>query len=398
MSRNWAKALAAVLATGVALLAAPAAHAGAGYFTSQDLTASIGAPIGNDQAVGWSTPWDQQRHFAYTGYHGSELIVASSAPSGTWSWTRAADHVYGGFLSAYSYSWDHSSHIVYTDGTNHHLMEVWSSENSPTWQTVDLTATYSGPDVSLDPHGYEQDGQQHIVFENVSTNAGELWEAVFAPGAGWRFVNVTAQSGVHMIDDMGWALTAASLGSDGEAIGYLSADGYPHVLTGQRGRWTDQRVGTPADEGSYYNLDSMVFLRDGHAQRYVLRYLGTDDDVHEAAWTSAGWTDTDVTAVTGSRGIAFPSLANDSYIWNADGSEHMFAADRNTLAVHEFVRTRDGRWYFWTDTGPVHNDLGWVAAFATPDDSVHGTETEFYIYYDENRHVIISDLTAPYQA
>ncbi|EWM11472.1 hypothetical protein [Kutzneria sp. 744] len=397
MSRNWAKALAAAFAMAVALLAAPAAHAGNGYFTSQDLTASIGAPVGEHQPAGWSTPWDLQRHVAYVDYQGSDLIVASSAPGGAWSWTRAANRVPAGFLSVYSYSWDHSSHIVYTDGTNYHLMEVWSSENSPTWQTIDLTTTYGGPLASWHPHGYEQDGQQHIVFERVDTNAGELWEAVFRPGIGWRFANVSTQSGIHMGAHGEWALTATSLGAEGEAIGYLGADGYPHMLTGLRGRWLDQRVGTPAHD-TYYNLNSMVFLRDGHTQRYVLRYLGIDDDVHEAAWTAAGWTDTNVTAVTGSRGIATPHLANDAYIWNADGSEHMFATDRNTLAVHEFVRTRDGRWYFWTDTGPVHNDLGWAAGFAAPDDAVHGTETEFYIYYDDNQHVIISDLTAPYQA
>ncbi|MEV6608670.1 hypothetical protein [Kutzneria sp. NPDC051319] len=397
MSRNWAKALAAAFAMAVALLVAPAAHAGNGYFTSQDLTASIGAPVGGDQPVGWSTPWDQQRHVAYVDYQDSSLTVASSAPGGAWTWTTAATHAYPSFLSAYSYSWDHSSHIVYSDGVTFHLIELWSSENSPTWQKVDLTATYGGPTVSFDPHGYEQDGQQHIVFESFDDNSGELWEAVFKPGIGWRMANLTTQSGIHITYTLGWALTATSLGLDGEAIGYLGQDGYPHMLTGLRGRWLDQRVGVPA-HNTYYNLNSGAFLRDGHTQRYALRYLSADDDVHEAAWTSAGWTDTNVTAVTGSRGIATPHLANDMYLWNADGSEHMFATDRDTLAVHEFVRTRDGHWYFWTDTGPVHNDLGWAAAFAAPDDSVHGTETEFYVYYDDNRHLIVSDLTVPYQA
>ena len=399
MSRFKATALSAALAMGVALLAAPAAHAGAGYFTSQDLTSSIGAPVGLGQPVGWSTPWDLQRHFAYVPDAGSgRIIVASSAPGGAWSWTTAVDHgAYPGFLSAYSYSWDHSSHILYTDGTNHHLMEVWSSQDSPAWQTVDLTVADNGPLASMDPHGYEQNGEQHVVFEGAE-NRGNLWEAVFAPGTGWRFTALTALTGIRTKPTLGWALTATSVGDDGEVIGYLGTDGYPHVLAGERGRWADQRVGTPAHD-TYYNLNSMAFQRDGHVARYALRYLGVDDDVHEAAWdSSGGWTDTNVTAVTGSRGIATPNLANDSYLWNADGSEHMFAADRNTLAVHEFVRTRDGRWFFWTDTGPVHNDLGWVAGFAAPDDTVHGTETEFYLYYDDNKHVVISDLTVPYQA
>jgi hypothetical protein len=180
MSRNWA--LPVALVVGVAMATAPAAHAGAGYFTSQDLTSSIGAPIGLNQPVGWYTPWNLQRHVAYLGYDGDgQLNVASSAPGGAWSWTTAGNKVYPGFLSAYSYLWDRSSHILYTDGTNHHLMEVWSSEASPAWQTVDLTATYHGPLASMDPHGYEQNGEQHVVFEDAGAT-GQLWEAVFAPG------------------------------------------------------------------------------------------------------------------------------------------------------------------------------------------------------------------------
>jgi hypothetical protein len=207
---------------------------------------------------------------------------------------------------------------------------------------------------------------------------------------------VSAQSGIHSAGSLGWSLTAASLGDAGEAIGYLGADGYPHVLAGQGGRWADQRVGGPALT-TYYNLNSMAFLRDGKLVRYVLRYLGSDADVHEAAWTSAGWTDTNVTAATGSRGIAEAGQANDAYIFDADGSEHMFGSDRNNGAIHEFVRTRDGRWFFWTNTGPIDNGLGWVAGFAAPDDTTHGTGTEFYVYYDSDKHLVISDLTVPYQ-
>jgi hypothetical protein len=393
MSRNWALSLALVV--GVAVAAAPAAHAGDGYFTGQDLTASIGAPLGLDQPAGWSTPWDLQRHFAYVSQD-NQLIVASSAPGGGWSWTTAAQGAFFGFLSAYSYSWDRSSHILYTDGTNHHLMEVWSSQNSPTWQTVDLTATYNGPLAGMDPHGYEQNGQQHVVFAGA-VHTDELWEATFAPGVGWRFTNLSALTGIHTAGTLGWALTAASLGENGEAIGYLGTDNYPHVLGGQSGQWTDQRVGGPA-QNTYFNLNSTVFLRDGYTVRYALRYLGSDGDVHEAAWTSPGWTDTDVTTVTGSRGIALPSQGNDSYVFDADGSEHMFASDRDNGAIHELVRTRDGRWFFWADTAPVPDGQGWVAGFAAPDDNVHGTETEFYVYYDSGKHVIVSDLTAPCQA
>ena len=398
MSRNLAKAMAAALAMAVALLAAPAAHAGDGYFSGQDLTNSIGAPVGLSQPVGWYTPWDLQRHVAYTGYYGTgNLYVASSTPGGAWSWTSAGALVYPSFLSAYSYSWDRSSHILYDDGTTHHLMEVWSSQASPTWHTVDLTATYHGPLAGMNPHGYEQNGEQHVVFEDGEGD-GHLWEAVYAPGVGWHFVDVSAQSGIRSTPTLGWAMTATSLGAAGEAIGYLATDGYPHVLIGQPGgRWIDQRVGQ-RDLDPYFNLNSAVFLRDGQLVRYVLRYLGADQDVHEAAWTSGGWSDTDVTAATGSRGIATAGQGNDSYIFDADGSEHMFAFNESVGTIHEFVRTRDGRWYFWTDTAPMPDAPGRVAGFAAPDDNVHGTETEFYVYYDQNRHVVISDLTAPYQA
>ena len=387
MSRNWVLPLA--MAMGVALLAAPAAHAGAGYFTSQDLTSSIGAPIGDEEAAGWSTPWDLQRHFAYYS-RDNRLIVASSAPGGAWTWTTAATSAwYDASFSTYSYSWDHSSHIVYVDGSTRHLMEVWSSEASPAWQTTDLTATYNGPLLATSPHGYEQDGQQHIVFTDANED-GTLWEAVFAPATGWRFTNVTALSGIR--GQSKGDVTASSIGLDGEAIGYINPDGYPHVLIGKGGQWTDQRVGLP-ESTQYPGLHSMSFLRDGHLARYSLRYV-SGISLREVSWTPGGWTDTGLVDVLGTA--VYPVQNNDSFIFDADGSEHMFAAVFGG-PVKEVVRTRDGRWFLWTDTAPIVDSAVWVSAFAAPDDTVHGTETEFYIYLDGNRHVVVSDLTAPYQ-
>ncbi|GAA3436450.1 hypothetical protein [Kutzneria kofuensis] len=396
MSRNWARALSAALAVGVALLAAPAAHAGAGYFTSQDLTGSAGVPVGQMEPAGWYTPWDLKRHFAYVS-DDQRIIVASSAPGGSWTWTTALDSAYVlGYLTTYSYSWDHSSHIVYADGVTHHLIELWSSDASPTWQKVDLTETYHGPLIELDPRGYEQDGQQHVVFKDGHGN-GVIWEATFAPGAGWGFTNLTERAGIHPKNDYGWYLAASSLGTDGEAIGYIGTDGYPHVLAGQHGRWTDQRVGVPADE-KFFTMNSMVFLRDGRLVRYALRYYTSDTHLHEVAWEGGRWTDTDVAAATPTVDPRWaPNAANDSYLWNADGSEHMFTTGADG-AVREYVRTRAGDWYVWRDSEPIPDGLGWIGAFAAPDDTMHGTETEFYVYYNTDKHVVVADLTAAYQA
>ena len=143
MSRNWARtAMAAVLAMGVAVVVAPAAHAGAGYFTSRDLTATIGAPIGNDQPAGWTTPWDLRRHIAYVSYDGRLIVASTAAGSSNWTWTTALtdDVLPVGLLSVFTYSSDRSSHIVYTEGPEFHLIDVSSSPTSPTWQKTDLTA------------------------------------------------------------------------------------------------------------------------------------------------------------------------------------------------------------------------------------------------------------------
>jgi hypothetical protein len=66
--------------------------------------------------------------------------------------------------------------------------------------------------------------------------------------------------------------------------------------------------------------------------------------------------------------------------------------------VMEYVRTYDGRWFLWRDTGPNVDSPGWVGAFTAPDDTVQGTETEYYVYHDAAAHVIVGDLTAPFQA
>ncbi|EWM11470.1 hypothetical protein KUTG_01774 [Kutzneria sp. 744] len=75
----------------------------------------------------------------------------------------------------------------------------------------------------------------------------------------------------------------------------------------------------------------------------------------------------------------------------------MFTTDADG-AVREYVRTRDDAWVAWQDTEAVPDGANWVAAFTAPDDTVHGTETEFFVYYTSDRHVIVADLTAPYQA
>ena len=395
MSRIRATALAAALATVVALLAAPAAHAGNGFFTKQDLTATTGAPTGFGPQVGWTTPWDNKRHFAYYGGD-SELIVASADVGGAWSWTSLVRREpVNTFYSAYAYSWDHSSRIVYADGVTHHLIEWWSSDTSPTWQKIDLTATHNGPLIDTDPHGYEQDGQQHIVFRDANPG-GPLWEAVYQPGGDWTFTDLTALTGIKPAYNYGWWINARSLGLDGEAVGYIGDDGYPHVLIGQRGRWLDTRVGVAADDHEYYTVNSMAFLRYGHLQRYAFRYITNDHHMHEAAWQVGRWTDTDVTAVTGAAPRQVPNTTSDSFLWNADGSEHMFTGTDDGTVI-EYVRTYDGRWFLWRDTGPNPNSPGWVCAFAAADDFANGTETEFYVYYDSNLHVVIADLTAPYQ-
>jgi hypothetical protein len=395
MSRIRATVLAAALTMVAALLGAPAAHAGNGFFTSQDLTASIGAPPGIGEPVGWTTPWDLKRHFAYLGGD-SQIVIASAGVDNVWSWTAPLRREpTGGFLTAFSYSWDHSSRIVYDDGVQHHLIELWSSDSSPTWQKIDLTATHNGPHIDGDAHGYEQDGQMHIVFHDWNP-AGPVWEAVFTPGGDWTFTDITAVSGIKPASNYGWWLTARSLGADGEAIGYIAADGYPHVLFGQRGRWLDTQVGVPADT-HYYTVNSMAFLRYGHLQRYAFRYITSDFHMHEAAWNVGRWTDTDVTAVTHAPPRVVPNTSNDSYLWNADGSEHMFTCGDDG-AVREYVRTRDGRWFLWTDTGPVADTTSWVAGFTAPDDTVQGTETEYYVYYAADRHVVIAGLTVPFEA
>jgi hypothetical protein len=218
---------------------------------------------------------------------------------------------------------------------------------------------------------------------------------VFTPGGGWTFTNLTALTGIKPANNYGWWLTARSLGLDGEAIGYIGADSCPHVLIGQRGRWLDTKVGVLADT-RYYTVNSMAFLRGGHVQRYVFRYVTSDSHLHEAAWQVGRWTDTDVTAATNAAPRQVPNAANDSYLWNADGSEHMFTTTDDGTVL-EYVRTRDGRWFLWRDTGSNPDSPGWVGAFTAPDDTVHGTETEFYVYHAAARHVIIADLTVPCQ-
>ena len=300
----------------------------------------------------------------------------------------------GGWLSAFTYSPDRSSHIVYTDAGNHHLIDLSSSQASPTWQKTDLTAKYNAPLGGFEPHGYEQNGQLHIVVTGAA-NDGTIWDVVYGPGVGWHWTNITALAGIHPDPDDGSYVTAVSLGADGQAISYIGADFYPHVLITTPSAMTDTRVGVEASNGDF-DIASTTFFRNGRLARLTVRYVGADQHLHEAAWTSSGWTDTDVSVATNSVGIGFLPVVNDFYTWDADGSDHMFATQPD-LSVREYVRTRSGAWVMWTDVAPSTNVGEWVAAFTGADDTVNGSQTEYLVYYDTDRHLNVADLTAPYQ-
>ncbi|WP_432834342.1 hypothetical protein [Dactylosporangium sp. CA-092794] len=391
---KWRRLAAAVaVSAGLAVAAPSAAHAGNGFFTSQDLTAS-GAPVGaSGKTTGWYTPWDRVRHVAY--FNTSNVITIASLAPGASTWSSAtAPNVspVGLVLTGYAYAWDRSSHVIYL-GSDNHVHELWYTQDSPVWHDADLTAVTGAPSGLWPTTGYEQGGAQHIVASTTSTHV--LYHLVFTPGTGWQAQNLTT------FTDGGPYTTLLPVGvsrGDGQTIAYLARDGFIHALSSTTGSgWSDVAIRQAVGANNVYAGLGIFF--DAGGSRLAITYVGpvnpTPRHLHELTWTpSAGWSDSDVTAASGGPAFTGAGIGGGLSL-ASDGSDRIFTVDAAN-AIWEYVRVRGGRWFAWKDTGDgtvqANND---VTAFAAPDDAAGTSYTDYVVYLDGSGHPHVMDMTTP---
>lgn len=389
MGRTLRALLAAALVT-VGLVAATAdgAQAGNGYFTKQDLTTAGGEQAGYSTTVPqWYTPWDRVRHIAYVGV-GNIAIGSQQSSNSTWSWTTTPEVPYIAWIVAYAYSWDHSSHIIYSSSDGH-LHELWYSEASPTWHDGDLTASTGAPANLLVRSGFEQGGQQHLVASGLMN--GHIWEFNFRPGYGWQATDLNTTTGATAL---GLAVGAGRGDTYGQTIAYYgSTDHRAHALTWTSSAgWSDVALTAPLTAS-----DDLTIFASPAGDRVTITYhtnvinVGFAD-LHMVTWTAAtGWTDTDVTAATGAPDD-FNTDGQGVYL-QSDGSDRFYQCDV-TGQIQEYVHTSDGRWFAWLDAAQGFTD-GSVepAALAFPADNEGRRWTVSVASIDNNDHVNLLDMT-----
>jgi hypothetical protein len=399
-------ALTAVITAAVLTVGAPGAYAGNGFFTNQDLQASIGAPPGQPEGMsGWQMPWDLSRHFAYQTWDYHIVVVSQAAGSSTWSWTPLPDvGVVSRHLATYTYSWDQSTHVIY-DSIDHHVHELWTSQNSPGWHDADLTAVTGVPvTVTLSVEsGYEQGGNQHVIATAYQFGRWSVWELWFTPSRGWQAANLSQVTHTDLSTTSPQATALGRGDAFDQAIAYTASDQRIHVLTWMPATgWIDVPAGAQAHAppSAIYTTMTAFQSSGGHRMAVLYGTYGSDGkhlSQHELSWTeSTGWADVDVTQTTGTPQL--PLQPGHGLFFEADASDHAFVIDDND-AIREFVRTRDDRWVSWKDTADGTADQNtYFTAFCTKDDPQGRSYTEYIAYFDLNRSLHVMDLSAPWTA
>jgi hypothetical protein len=399
----WTRSLLTVVGVASLTMGASAAYAGNGFFTSQDITVTSGAPRSAGQLAGWQAPWDLTRHFAYVDRADGITILSMPAGGSTWTSVRPAGvRATNQLLSTYTYAWDKSAHVIYK-AIDDHVHELWSSQADPAWHDEDLTVATGAPPALSAASGYEQGGYEHVIFAARTDDA--IWELLFVPGVGWRASNLTQAT--HTTTSGLTVPEAVGRGDNfGQAIAYIGGDRYIHLLTWtDTTGWTDRPVSRwtgaprPASTGALLGM-----FQSGGSFRLAITYTAEDPKAayhyhtHEMYWTEvSGWRDVDVTQVTGAKpatAAGTEPIRNGGFFLETDASDHIFAYDADG-AVAEFVRTRSDRWFSWKDTA---DHLAWkyfVGAFAAPDDRLEFSDTEYVAYVDRDQHVHVMDLTVP---
>jgi hypothetical protein len=407
-----ARVLAGVVGLTVVVGGAPAAHAGNGFFTSRDLT-DAGAPGAFSIPVGWVTPWDNRRHLAYRD-DTANVIAGSAADVSNWSWAHATSQAGlpsdpnvaepwapASALMAYAYDWDLSSHIDFT-GYDGHIRELWSTQSSPAWSAADLTAATGGPSAPrwVDPTAYAAGGSQHVIYQSAVDKS--VWEMLFTPGSGWSTHSLNAMTGTAPSVN-GWAFLGSAVAGSEQVVAYLNHDNKIHLIVNAGAGWSDVNISAASGGGvvatnTVQTLDVLPTVRNGVLQRLAVEYIGADDHLHELAQNAGGgWTDSDVTALTGGNEI-FELLPHAAVVQPADGSEHIFVEDAEGVGtLTEYVRTRTGTWFRWTDVPSGAVD---AATFVAPDGATGWTE---YVAYPGlfsgplYKHLTLLDMTVPNQ-
>jgi Fungal fucose-specific lectin len=277
--------------------------------------------------------------------------------------------------AAYVFKAQGTQHVVYTDGHDGHVHELWWDNTG--WHHNDLTAATGAPDFAAPPAAYVFDLQvtQHVVYagfihgESPTLPLQELWW----DNTGWHRNDLSATSGAPYAKSRPAGYVFDAQGT--QHVVYFGAnDAHVHEMWWNLDGWHHNDLtaatGSPQPAG---DRGPVGYVFDAHKTQHVFYVGDLDAHVHELWWDHAGWHHYDVTAATGAPKAYFEGLS--AYTFDAQGTQHVVYTGVD-LHVHEL---------WWDVNGWHHSDLS--AATGAPD-STQSAPSGYVFDVQRTQHVV----------
>src|SRR5262249_40519904 len=156
---------------------------------------------------------------------------------------------------------------------SNHVRELWTSQSAPGWHISDLTAVTGSPIAYHTPSGYEEGGDQRVIFRSWAD--GSVWEMSSVPNVGWQSRDISTPAGARV-----GLYTPAPVGlawnAGGDFVAYGDSNNRLHVLFNYGSGWGDAPIGighVASTDILWYYMDASQSARGGR-----LGYWYEDND------------------------------------------------------------------------------------------------------------------------
>jgi hypothetical protein len=298
------------------------------------------------------------------GWHHNDLTAATGAPQ------------FAGPAAAYMFDLQGTQHVVYTafiagNPPQLPIQELWW--DSAGWHSNDLSPATGAPNASGRPAGYVFDAQgtQHVLYFGASdAHVHELWWDL----DGWHHNDLTAATGSPQAagGPAGYVFDAQNTQ---HVIYRGSLDAHIHELWWDSDGWhhNDLTAATGAPKAGFVGVSGYMF--DAQDTQHVV-YAGVDKHVHELWWNTSGWHHHDLSAATGAPDVADSAPAG--YIFNAQRTQHVVYVGADSH-VHEL---------WWHTSGWHHHDLSAATAAPAADTAFDRGPAGYAFDTQRTQHVI----------
>jgi hypothetical protein len=295
-------------------------------------------------------------------------------------------------ITAYEWPLNGTAHIAYETGDNHiHEMAIGQKR---TWRDNDITRAAASPGLEsaiLAGFTWPDGHTQQIAYTSTLDTNGHIYELVMYQEHPWSVEDIMMQA-IEAAPADGFALVGYAWKATGtKNLVYSGRDGHLHELsTGIRGSWKysdlTQVTGAPLAE----NSPLAAFAWEAGGTKQVV-YVSGDGHVHELmSGMDGAWTHTDLTSVSGAPVAGDSALA--AFAWEAGGTKQVvYIGDDGD--VYELVCGQKAGWTFTDLTALTGAPLAVGSALAAS--SWETGRTKCVAYVGSNNHIY--ELQMPLQ-